>query len=76
VARALGGSDGTQALVALAKKLGSPDSLKSLGMKESDIDVAADYAVQNPYWNPRLIERAPIRELIADAWAGNPPRAA
>jgi hypothetical protein len=32
--------------------------------------------VQNPYWNPRLIERAPIRELIADAWAGNPPRAA
>jgi alcohol dehydrogenase class IV len=74
VARALGGSDGTQALVALARKLGSPDSLKSLGMKESDIDVAADHAVQNPYWNPRPIERAPIRALIADAWAGDPPK--
>ena len=76
VARALGGRDGTSALLALAKRLKSPDSLKSLGMKESDIDVAADYAVQNPYWNPRPIEREPIRALIADAWAGNPPRAA
>src|SRR5262245_4697871 len=76
VARALGGSDGTSALIALASKLDSPHHLKSLGMKESDIDVAADYAVQTPYWNPRPIERAPIRALIADAWAGNPPRAA
>jgi len=76
VARALGGRDGTSALVELAKKLDSPHSLKSLGMKESDIDVAADYAVQNPYWNPRPIERAPIRALLADAWAGNPPHTA
>jgi alcohol dehydrogenase class IV len=75
VARALGGRDGTSALVDLASKLGSPHSLKSLGMKESDIDVAADYAVQNPYWNPRPVERGPIRALIADAWAGNPPKA-
>jgi alcohol dehydrogenase class IV len=75
VARALGGSDSTSALVGLARKLGSPNSLKSLGMAESDIDRAADLAVQNPYWNPRPIERAPIRQLIADAWAGNPPKA-
>ena len=76
VARALGGRDSTSALVDLATKLGSPNSLKSLGMAESDIDRAADLAVQNPYWNPRPIERAPIRQLIADAWAGNPPKAA
>jgi len=71
VARALGGRNGTQALVDLATKLDSPNSLKSIGMKESDIDRAADLAVQNPYWNPRPIERGPIRDLIADAWAGN-----
>ena len=76
VARALGGRDSTSALVDLATKLGSPNSLKSLGMAESDIDRAADLAVQNPYWNPRPIERAPIRQLIADARAGNPPKAA
>jgi alcohol dehydrogenase class IV len=75
VARALGNADGTSALVALAKRLGSPQSLKSLGMPESGIDRAADLAVQNPYWNPRPIERSAIRNLIAAAWAGEPPAA-
>lgn len=71
VARALGGRSGTQALVDLARKLDSPSSLKSIGMEECDIDRAADLAVQNPYWNPRPVERSAIRDLIADAWAGD-----
>jgi alcohol dehydrogenase class IV len=75
VARALGGQDGTSALVALAARLGSPQSLKSLGMPESGIDRAADLAVQNPYWNPRPIERGAVRRMIAAAWAGDPPSA-
>ena len=75
VARALGGSDGTSALVNLAERLGSPRSLKSLGMPEAGIDRAADLAVQNPYWNPRPIERAAVRALIAAAWAGDTPKA-
>lgn len=74
VARALGGNDGTSALVELAVRLGSPQSLQSLGMPESGIDRAADLAVQNPYWNPRPIEREAVRALIAAAWAGDPPR--
>jgi len=73
VARALGGADGTSALVNLASRLGSPQSLKSLGMPESGIDRAADLAVQNPYWNPRPIERGAVRALIAAAWAGDTP---
>jgi alcohol dehydrogenase class IV len=73
VARALGGKDGTSALVALAERLGSPRSLQSLGMPEAGIDRAADLAVQNPYWNPRPIERGAVRALIAAAWAGDPP---
>ena len=73
VARALGGADATTALVDLATRLGSPRSLKSLGMPESGIDPAADLAVQNPYWNPRRIERDALRALIAAAWAGDPP---
>jgi maleylacetate reductase len=73
VARALGGRDGTSALVDLAMRLGSPPSLKSLGMPEAGIDRAADLAVQNPYWNPRPIERTAVRALIAAAWAGATP---
>jgi alcohol dehydrogenase class IV len=73
VARALGGSDGTSALVGLATRLGSPRSLKSLGMPQAGIDRAADLAVQNPYFNPRPVERKAVRALIAAAWAGDPP---
>lgn len=42
-------------------------------MPESGIEQAADIAVKNPYWNPRPVDRAAIRDLIARAWAGDPP---
>jgi alcohol dehydrogenase class IV len=71
VARALGGRSGTRALVDLAKKLDSPNSLKSIGMEKRDIERAADLAVQSPYWNPRPIDRSAIRDLITNAWAGD-----
>jgi maleylacetate reductase len=74
IARALRGQDATSALVALAERLGSPRSLKALGMPEAGIDRAADLAVQNPYWNPRPIERTAVRALIAAAWAGDTPK--
>ncbi len=51
--------------------------LRSLGMNEADLDRAADLAIANPYWNPRPLERAAIRQLlrdlIANAWAGRAP---
>jgi hypothetical protein len=42
-------------------------------MPEGGIDKAADLAVTNAYWNPRPLERDAIRDLIARAWAGEPP---
>lgn len=56
-----------------AKDLGAPLALKDLGLTEQDIDQAADIAVQNPYWNPRPVERDAIRALLQDAWNGNRP---
>jgi maleylacetate reductase len=75
VARALGGMDAAPDLFALCGKLGAPRSLKALGMPQDGIERAADIAVQNPYWNPRPVERNAIRDLIARAWAGEPPAA-
>ena len=49
-------------------------SLREIGMPESGIDLAADLAVKNPYWNPRGIERDAIRELTARAWRGDAPQ--
>lgn len=73
IRRALGGNNGARALFDLTVALKAPTSLRSLGMPESGIERAADLAVKNPYWNPRPLERRAIRDLIARAWAGDPP---
>ena len=67
--------DAIRGLNVLLTKLKVKRGLKEYGMKESDVDKAADIAVSNPYWNPREIEKGPIRELIRRAWAGEEARA-
>lgn len=67
-----GGSIGGR-LWDFAKSLGSPLSLRELGLAESDLDRAAEIAVQNPYYNPRPIDRASIRALLQAAWEGSRP---
>jgi maleylacetate reductase len=56
-----------------AKSLGAPLSLRDLGLSDTDLDKAADLAVQNPYWNPRPVERQAIRALLGRAWRGDRP---
>ena len=57
-----------------AKAIGSPLSLKEFGLTEADLDRAASIAVENPYWNPRPIDRDSIRQLLQDAWEGRRPK--
>jgi alcohol dehydrogenase class IV len=75
IAQALGGSSGPQAVQDLARGLGAPVALRALGLPESALDRACDIALQNQYPNPRPLERAPLRQLLQDAWEGAPPRA-
>ena len=63
--------DAIQGLNALLTKLKVERGLAAFGMKDGDVDKAADIAVKNAYWNPRKIERDSIRELIRRAWAGD-----
>jgi maleylacetate reductase len=56
-----------------AKAIGAPLSLKDFGLSEADLDRAASIAVDNPYWNPRPIDKASIRALLQDAWEGRRP---
>ncbi|CEN61391.1 Putative Maleylacetate reductase [Aspergillus calidoustus] len=67
--------DAIHGLNVLLEKLKVKRGVKDFGMKEEDIDKAADIAVGNPYWNPREIQREPIRELIRRVWAGEPAKA-
>lgn len=76
IRRALGAFDTGDAaggLLALARAVGARTTLRELGMPADGIDRAADLAVSNPYWNPRPIERAAIRDLIARAYEGAAP---
>lgn len=78
VARALGAKSADPnfaagALCDLAASLGAPTSLAALGLKEADLDRAAEIAVQSPYYNPRPITREGIRALLQDAFEGRRP---
>lgn len=61
------------ALYDLAVSIGAPVSLKDIGMLEGDLDKAADIATTNPYYNPRAIDRAGVRELLENAYRGTRP---
>jgi len=68
-----GGSAG-RGLHAFAGSVGAPMTLRELGLEEADLDSAAAIATENPYWNPRPIDRGAIRALLQDAWEGRRPR--
>jgi maleylacetate reductase len=73
VSAALGGAAPEQGLWDLAGRIGAPRALRELGLAAADLDRAAEVAAEDPYWNPRPVERGGIRALLAAAWAGEPP---
>jgi len=76
VARALGGSEATQAgalLYALNQSLGLPLSLHTLGVSHEGIIAVAQLALSNPYSNPEPIEHAHVLALLQRAHAGERP---
>lgn len=74
IARALGSENAALGVFELGRELNIPSGLREIGMQESDLDRACEIALSNPYWNPRPIEREPLRSLLQDAWNGDSPR--
>lgn len=72
IAEIFGATPG-RGLHALAQRLGSPLSLRELGLREADLDRAAEIATESPYANPRPFDRLAIRALLEDAWHGRAP---
>jgi maleylacetate reductase len=73
VERAMGASDAAGAIFDLEAKLGLPQRLADIGMKEADLERAARIASEAPYPNPRKVEYAPVLELLRDAYRGRRP---
>ncbi|HEX4276975.1 MAG TPA: maleylacetate reductase [Bryobacteraceae bacterium] len=72
-ADALGAENAPQALYDLARRVGAPVALKDIGMPADGLERAAELATQNPYANPRPVERAGVLELLRNAYAGRRP---
>jgi alcohol dehydrogenase class IV len=74
IASALGCKDAASGLYDLSVRLQAPQSLRALGMREQDLDQAADLATRNPYYNPRPITRDNVRDLLQAAYEGKRPQ--
>ena len=75
VATALGTKSAAAGLFDLGLAVGAKMSLRDFGIRESDLDRAAEIAVENPYYNPRPVSREGIRELLDNAYQGRRPEA-
>ncbi|MCP2088176.1 UNVERIFIED_ORG: alcohol dehydrogenase class IV [Paraburkholderia sediminicola] len=73
IAHALHADDAAQGVFDLARDNGAPTALKDIGVSASDLDLALDLALKNPYWNPRPVERTPLRALLEAAFEGRRP---
>ncbi|RDW65961.1 hypothetical protein BP6252_09596 [Coleophoma cylindrospora] len=67
--------DAVHGLNVILTKLQVKRGLKEFGFKEEDVDGAAKRTISNPYWNPRSVEEAPMKELIRRAVMGEPAKA-
>jgi len=78
IARALGLPGPAQAatgLYDLARSLGTPLSLRELGLQERDLDRVCELALTQQYPNPRPLEQAALRQLLQMAYEGIRPGA-
>ena len=73
IAKALGKDEAPQAIFDLARDNGAPVALKDIGMKAEDLEKACELAMENRYPNPRPLERAPLLQLLQDAFEGRRP---
>jgi maleylacetate reductase len=68
----LDGADPAPALQSLAGRLGAPRSLAELGLRQEDIEPAADLVAAGPYANPRPASFDDVRSLLQAAYRGAP----
>lgn len=73
VAKIFGSASAAEGLWIFARDLDAPMTLAEIGMKEEDLDRAAEIMAQNPYWNPQPLVKAELRGLLDDAFYGRRP---
>ena len=67
------GGDIGRGLYDLAASLNAPLALRDIGLKETDLQNAAEQAMRNAYWNPRELSREGILSILRPALVGERP---
>ncbi|SFJ40474.1 maleylacetate reductase [Celeribacter neptunius] len=65
--------DPARRLYEIGCEIGAPEGLKALEMPEEGIARVVDLSLENPYWNPRPLDREGLTLLLEDAFHGRPP---
>jgi len=73
LAQALSVEDPALGLFELAQAVDAPTTLKEIGIKEDDLDKAAQIATETPVNNPEPVTTARVRQLLENAFHGHPP---
>ncbi|GAA3806237.1 maleylacetate reductase [Streptomyces coacervatus] len=73
LARALDADDAPRALRELSERLGAPRTLAELGLKETDLTVAAAQTAGQAYANPREVTADGALAVLRAAYEGGPP---
>ncbi|MGA8076732.1 MAG: maleylacetate reductase [Xanthobacteraceae bacterium] len=74
IERALGVANAARGLYDLNVRLGLPTGLKGLGLREADIGKAVDVVAAVSIDHPKPVSKADLFNIIAQAYAGAPPR--
>ncbi|MDJ0979715.1 MAG: maleylacetate reductase [Erythrobacter sp.] len=72
--RATGADNPASHLFDIAKRADVDVALKALDMPKDCIERAVDITLENPYFNPRPLEREPLVALLANAFEGTRPQ--
>lgn len=75
LAEAMGVDNAAIGLFNLAKTLGAPISLREIGVREADLDRAAEIATETPINNPEPVNTRRVRALLQNAYEGVKPYA-
>jgi len=59
-----------EALLDLARSMGAPTNLASIGFKKEDIEKAVDTVLAKPYANPKELTKSGLIELLNKAYRG------
>jgi maleylacetate reductase len=73
IKKAMSTGNASRGIYDFATRIGVPKSLKELGMRKVDLDLAARETVEHTPYNPKQVDFKSVREMLQQAYEGRVP---